>query len=107
MPATYTDMYNLTRLAEWLEAHDHMPNAAQFARSLRAVIAGLIEETTPPPPEQPEPSSPWKCRICGKPVRISDDLQPRHLAGPTLPDHAAELSDDDLKTLADGLRLTD
>jgi hypothetical protein len=55
--------------------------------------------------EQPSPSSPWKCCVCGEPVRIADDLRPYHLSGPT--NHEAELSDEDKRTLADGLRPTD
>jgi hypothetical protein len=72
---------------------------------LQAFIAEWPDLATPPPPEQLAASSPWRCAICGKPVRIGGDLQPWHLDGPT--NHDAELSDADLKTLADGLRLTD
>jgi hypothetical protein len=48
---------------------------------------------------KPAPASPWKCCVCGQPVRIGDDLWPYHLAGPG--NHDAELSGEDRKTLAD------
>jgi hypothetical protein len=72
--------------------------------AMESFVAEWPDPATHPAPEQPV-SSPWKCCVCGEPVRIADDLRPYHLSGPT--NHEAELSDEDKRTLADGLRLTD
>jgi hypothetical protein len=73
---------------------------------MEAFLAEWADAATPPAPDvTPMKSSYWECCVCGEPVRIADDLRPYHVSGPT--NHEAELTDEDKRTLADGLRLTD
>ncbi len=64
-------------------------------------------DTTPPiPPVAERPDKVWLCGRCGRPVRLTyGPLDPRHIGGEQ--DHPAELSNADLKMLADRLRMGD
>jgi hypothetical protein len=106
-PATAAMLDRLRMLEVWKDSGafpEEYPGTLS-KEEISAFLAEWLDPATPPTPEQPKPS-PWRCSLCGKPVRIGDDLQPHHLSYVGYA-HTAELSDADKKILADGLGLND
>lgn len=66
-------------------------------------------ETTPPiVPFAPRPAaSPWLCETCGRVItlEVNGRVRASHVDG--FQDHPAKLSREDMKTIADGLRMRD
>lgn len=109
-PATRTLLEYAKTITETAREMDQgqgfKPDVLKMVEDMEAFLAEWAEPDMQPASEQPAPSSPYLCAICGKPVRIGDDLQPYHLVPIRFfANHKAELSEADRKTLADGLGL--